>query len=124
MLKEVVPTRQIKGEPRRVWYLDDDMDLIVWYAEQGAVIGFQLATDKGKDEHALTWLEHKGFSHHRVDDGEGRPGRPKMSPILVEDGVPDVGRLLDRFERRAVNLPAALRDCVLGKLREYGSGRP
>jgi hypothetical protein len=124
MLKEVVPTRQVKGEPRRVWYLDDDMDLIVWYAEQGAIIGFQLTTDKRAQEHALTWFERKGFSHHRVDDGEGRPGRPKMSPILVEDGALDAGLLLERFEERAQHLPAALRECVRGKLREYGGGRP
>jgi hypothetical protein len=124
MLREIVETRQIKGEPRRAWYLDDDMDLIVWYSEQGALLGFQLTVDKRTEEHALTWFEQKGFTHHRVDDGEGRPGRPKMSPILVEDGVLNVGRLLDHFEERAGRLPAALRDGVTEKLREYGSGRP
>jgi hypothetical protein len=120
MLTEVVPTRQIDGEPRRVWYLDEIMDLIVWYSPDDQVLGFQLTSDKGTDEHALTWFAEKGFAHDRVDDGEGHPGHYKMTPILLEDGVLDCARLVRQFSEKDGLLPAEVRELVISKLTEYG----
>ena len=117
MLKEIVPTRQIPGEPRRVWFIDDEMDLIVWFGEADHIIGFQLCDDKGSNEHALTWFDAKGFSFERVDDGEGRPGHPKMAPVLMPDGSPDINRLLSRFSHKAGKVPKYLRNFVIAKLR-------
>ena len=42
MLTEIKGTRQIPGEGRRRWFRDDELDLIVWYEENGAIAGFQL----------------------------------------------------------------------------------
>lgn len=105
MLKEVVPTRQIAGEPARRWYMDKDMDLIVWLSERDDLLGFQLSYRVGRDERALTWLEGRGYSHDRVDDGEGRPGRYKMTPILIEDGGWDPGLLARVLLEKAQELP-------------------
>jgi hypothetical protein len=119
MLKEIVPTRQIPNEPRRVWFTDDVMDLIVWYADDGSILGFQLCDDKGSNEHALTWFRGKGYSYERVDDGEGRPGRYKMSPVLLPDGIPDIDKLLRHFRHKSERVPADIRVFVVTKLQEH-----
>lgn len=116
MLKELVPTRQIHGEPARQWYMDDDMDLIVWRSEANALLGFQLSYRLGGIEKALTWYEGRGYFHDRVDDGEGRPGRYKMTPILIQDGAWDPDLLLRVFLGKAEDLPAAVVDFVRGKI--------
>lgn len=118
MLKEIIPTRQIHGEPRRVWFMDDQMDLIVWFSGEQRIIGFQLCANKGQDEHALTWFQGKRYSYHRVDDGEGRPGGPKMAPILVSGGAPDVEALLSQFADKDDLLPEAVRGFVEERLEE------
>ena len=118
MLAEIVPTRQIPYEPRRIWFTDDDMDLIAWYADDDSVLGFQLCDSKGSDEHALTWFHGKGYSFERVDDGESRPGRHKMTPVLLPDGTPDMDRLMRHFRQKSERLPASLREFILAKLRE------
>jgi len=120
MLREVVPTRQIEGEPRRRWFMDEGMDLIVWSGEREELIGFQLAFKGPDEEKALTWMRGRGFSHHRVDDGEGRPGRYKMAPILLADGRVDAAALAASFRERAGELPARIVELVLARIEEYG----
>lgn len=116
MLKEVVPTRQIAGEPRRRWWMDDDMDLIVWRSETDGFLGFQLSYRLGGVEKALTWYAGRGYFHDRVDDGEGRPGRYKMTPILIEDGAWDPGLLARVFVERSAALPPDVFAFVRGKI--------
>lgn len=119
MLKEIIPTRQIPGEPRRVWFIDDEMDFIVWFGESDEIVGFQLCDDKGGNEHALTWFRARGYSFERVDDGEGHPGHPKMAPVLLPAGRPDVNRLLPRFRHKAKLVPKYIRNFVIAKLRAF-----
>ena len=70
MLQEIRNTRQIPSEHPRRWYMDETMDLIVWFGEDGSIVGFQLAYDHLDLEHALTWKYRSGFQHEKVDDGE------------------------------------------------------
>jgi len=123
MLKEVVPTRQIPDEPRRTWFIDEDMDLITWYGADERLIGFQLCDNKGVEEHALTWFLGKGYTYERVDDGEGHPGHPKMTPVLLPDGVPDIDALLRHFRSKSEQVPAIIREFVQAKLRELKEGQ-
>jgi hypothetical protein len=97
VLKEVQLSCQPGGEPIRRWFSDDHHDLIVWLANDGGIIGFQFCYDKSGDEHALTWLKDKGFAHRRIDDGEGRGLHHKMTPILIPDGIIDIGRIRSLF---------------------------
>ena len=82
MLREVNEVQQVPGEPRRRWFASEALDLIVWEDADRRVTGFQLCYRVDDDEKALTWRAGRGFTHNRVDDGEGRPARHKMSPVL------------------------------------------
>jgi hypothetical protein len=115
MLREMANVRQALPEPGRRWFADDYFDLMVWVGKRGEFIGFQLCYDKSGDEHALTWHQKTGFTHHRVDSGELQ--RPyKATPILVADGVVDFARLIHHFKERSREMDQQVARFVLGKI--------
>lgn len=116
MLQEIPSTRQRDGEARRRWFTDRYMDLTVWQDEDGGLLGFQLAYDKGGDEHALDWHRDRGLHHYRVDDGESDPGRYKQAPLLMPDGAVPWARLVEQFRRRGGALERDLRDRIMALL--------
>ena len=114
MLREVTGIQQVPGRPRRRWFEDDRFDLIVWTSDAGAVIGVQLCYDKGTtDERAVTWIEGRELTHYRVDDGERRPGRYKMTPILTRDGTLDGPGLIQAFLAASGALESDIVDAVV-----------
>ena len=122
MLRELANVRQVEGEPRRRWFSDERLDLVVWQDPGGEIIGFQLCYDKQRGEHALTWMAGLGFSHERVDNGENRPGRYKAAPILVEDGTFNMEEVAPDFLAHSESLEKGLRDFIYKKLLEYPMG--
>lgn len=117
-MREVVPTRQVPGEPRRRWFASRELDLIVWYDDAGALRGFQLCYDKGRAEHALTWEPAAGLVHRAVDDGEASAGvRHKATPVLALDAPLDVDSLRERFTAGSAGLPREIVELVVGRLR-------
>jgi hypothetical protein len=111
MLKEWEGIRQRQGEGNRRWFVDETMDLIVWFdGEQ--ISGFQLCYDKGSDEKALTWRRDDAPSHTRVDSGESRPGTFKSSPVLSDALDPAPVRIRGEFDSRAADLPGRIRELV------------
>ena len=119
MLKEVRKTRQIPNEPFRRWFSDKTFDLIVWYDPDNTIMGFQLCYRKGIDEHALTWLRGKGFSHNRIDDGEGRPARHKMTPLLALDGTFEKNHVLALFENESKEIDPEIVGIVTEMIKRY-----
>ena len=120
MLREVKRVRQIPGRPHRRWFEDDHLDLIVWSSGEGAIVGIQLCYDKGTpSERALTWLKDRELSHLRVDDGEDRPFKFKMTPILVPDGTFDGGELLAIFMAASQNLEPAIAKAVIAVIDRF-----
>jgi hypothetical protein len=124
MLTEYSGIREISGGRPRRWFYSEDEDLIVWYADDGSIFGFQLCYDKQKSERALTWLPQSGFSHERVDyGGSDSAGRglgsrlDKLTPLLVADGVFDIASLSRRFLQISQALPRDVFEFVSGKLQ-------
>lgn len=115
MLKEVQNTT---GANRR-WFSDDYFDLIVWYAEGKRINGFQLCYDRSRHEHALTWREGAGISHHRIDSGESSPLK-NMSPVLLPDGAIPFESLLQKFQEHAGTIDSEITEIVV---RELNKGR-
>ena len=121
MFRELRRVAQVPGEPHRRWFEDDGLDLVVWSSPDGAIVGIQLSYEKGTNrERALTWFQDRGFSHMRVDDGENRPGKYKMTPILVPDGTFDADELLKIFESSSRSLEPAVSKAVVDVIRGYG----
>jgi hypothetical protein len=119
MLHEVEKVRQIPGEGPRRWFSDQYFDLIVWYEKNGSVLGFQLCYDKFEKERALTWRRDRGFSHEKVDDGEGRPGEPKSTPILLPDGLFDASAITARFRKESAEIDPEVSRLVAKTLETY-----
>lgn len=119
MLKEYQGVKQIEGEARRRWFNDAYFDLIVWLDEQEQIVGFQLCYDIARRHRALTWRKERGFTHHRVDDGEHRPGKFKATPILVADGLFDAECVAERFQQAARQLDLDLTEFIYKKILAY-----
>jgi hypothetical protein len=119
MLKEYTKVSQTRGAPgRRRWFSDDELDLIVWYADSGAVTGFQLCYDRSGRERAFTWDEKHGMSHALVDGGEQTPLR-NDSPILTPSDVPPDARAAEKFKERASDVEYGIVALVLEKLEAF-----
>ena len=119
MLREYEHVRQVEGEGKRRWFSDDFFDLIVWSDDAGRIIGFQLCYDAELAPRALTWRRDFGYTHHRIDDGEHRPGKVKATPVLVADGLFDQRGIAAKFACAASDISPTITRFVLNKLLEY-----
>ena len=122
MLDEIEGARQVPGEGFRRWFRDDELDLIVWYADDGKIEGFQLCYDKLVHERALTFRKPNSYQHHAIDPGEPGQGGPKMSPVLVADGVVNNRRIEKTFSERAAKLPQELAAFVSQTILDFPGG--
>ncbi len=112
MLLELQNVRQIPGERRRRWFSSPDLDLIVWIDTDDKPAGFELCYDKKRQEKALRWSP-SGFAHMVVDDGEGRPGRHKSSPVLTGQGAFDADRIYKHFIAECRQLPEEIMNFIM-----------
>lgn len=104
----------------RRWFTDKDLDLIVWYANDNEIDGFQLCYDKTESEHSITWLKDKGYSHNKIDTGESVPGEFR-TPILVADGMMPLEKILKDFESKCEKIDYKLAKFILDKLKNMPS---
>lgn len=118
MLRELRNVQQVSGEAKRRWFFCHDLDLVVWQDDSGAISGFQLAYDKHKGEHSISWRRDRGYSHYVVDDGEPMAG-VNDTPFLYADGPFRRDRVLDQFLALASDVPADIVGFVAARLREF-----
>lgn len=118
MLKEISDVTQIRGEPRRRWFADKLLDLIVWMDERREIIGFQLCYRERGEECAVDWRPVNGLTHFRVDSGEIRPGRHKSAPVLLPRSAPAQARLAELFAARSADLEPGLALFVTTRLQD------
>lgn len=118
MLRELRNVQQVTGEAKRRWFFCHDLDLVVWEDEGGSVSGFQLAYDKQRNEHSLSWRRDHGFAHYVVDDGEPMAG-VNDTPFLYANGPFGRGRVLDLFLALSAEVPPEIVAFVAAKLREF-----
>jgi hypothetical protein len=120
VLSEIPDVRQIEHEGKRRWFRDEELDLIVWYRDNGSIDGFQLCYDKSTRERAFTWHSPDRYQHHAIDDGEGGGMVTKMTPVLVADGVFDSKRIGEIFASRSGSLPMEIVELVSLAIERYG----
>ncbi len=118
MLTEIHNPRQIEGEGFRRWFTDEYFDLIVWYSDDRALIGFQLCYDKLERERALTWTREHGFQHNRIDAGEV-PGHAKMTPVIIADGEFSRDPVAERFWKASGQIEPAVARFVYETVKKF-----
>ncbi len=117
MLREI--NTILDNDLSRRWFADDVMDLFVWINAKGIITRFQLCYNKNYSEHALTWKEEIGFQHNKVDDGEGRTGRHKGTPILVQDGQFDSDSIAQQFKINPKTIDTKIHEFIFEKLLSF-----
>jgi hypothetical protein len=95
------------------------MDLTVWLDDRDEITGFELCYDKGKNERAVRWARDAGFIHERVDDGEGRPGRYKATPVLLPDGLFEAKKISRSFHGNSRDIDQRIAEFVERKLHTF-----
>jgi hypothetical protein len=118
MLVEVERVAQVhRSAGYRRWYSDEELDLIVWYAESGAIIGFQLCYDIGGTERAFTW-KGDSLTHCAVDTGDESPLHNR-SPILVSCPAVSIDKVLEEFAARSQTLNPSITALVSSTISSF-----
>ena len=119
MLREIIPVPQPGNDLFRRWFEDEFFDLIVWYNQQREIHGFQLCYQKSGNEQALTWIEDRGYAHHRIDSGEQSVWETK-TPVLTATVAFPRQQIIESFLKRSNYLQPKVLQYVVRKLEEYG----
>jgi len=118
MLSEIKEVSQKRGEPKRRWFSDLNMDLFIWFNEDDEIVSYQLTYNKPLAEKALIWSEEKGFSHLGVDDG-ARPGKYPASPLLVKDGVIKPSEIISMLEKNSSELDRSILNFIVSGIEQH-----
>ena len=114
MLEEFSKVAQERGaDGARRWFSDEEMDLIVWIAEDGAFAGFELCYDKSGRERAFEWRSGGTLRRFVVDSGESTPLRNDTPILRSGGGEGDIKRVLAAFRARAARLEPAVVELVV-----------
>ena len=87
--------------------------------KDGGIDGFHLYYDIYRDQRALFWTKNSGFSHHEVDTGENRPGKPKGTPMIMDGGRFDKAAVVNEFKNRSHGLPPDVASFILSRIDAY-----
>ena len=103
MLIEVKEVRQIPEEGIRRWFMDKDMDLILWYDDEDVkLIGFQISYDKRSVQRTVTWKS--------ADEG-------KTSSLLTCDGPYNKNRVMRLLENNGAEMDKEVINFILHQLQ-------
>ena len=117
MLRELRNVRQEPGDSFRRWFTDENLEIVVWYAPDNSIFGFQICYDLRSQPRALTWTLKRGFSHAAIDEGDDKP-TSNRTPMLVPNSHYDAAKLRESFLASSGSLPAKEKAFIEGKLAE------
>jgi hypothetical protein len=104
VLVEVKDVRQIPDEGIRRWFMDKNMDLILWYDnDSDQIVGFQISYDKRSVQRTVTWKSG--------DEG-------KTSSSLTCDGPYNKKRVIRLIENNSGELESDLKDFIVHQLKK------
>jgi len=113
-LHEVTSGLQQEGKFRKRWFNCQSADLFVWHKDKN-LVRFEFCYNKHRDEHSLRWEQDVGFSHARIDDGEGLAAS-KSSPILIVDKDIDSDYIYAQFKELSTKIDTDIRLFTMRKL--------
>lgn len=87
MLDEVKNVRQYPQEGFRRWFMDKDMDLILWYeSESNIMVGFQVSYDKRSVQRTITWKSSNQGPSDSALTCDGPYNKKRLIRLLEEKG--------------------------------------
>ena len=104
MLRKISDIYFRPGEPKKLWFTDDALDLYIWISDKGHILKFQFTYDKPGDEKSLLWQIQSNLSHTSIDDGS-RPGKHPSSPISLGEVALDASRVIDLLKQNSAVIP-------------------
>lgn len=88
MLTEIENVRQIPDEGLRRWFMDSDMDLILWYEqEQKNPVGFQISYDKRSVQRTVTWKSLSGRDSVSSLTCDGPYNKNRIIRLIKQNGA-------------------------------------
>lgn len=117
MLQAITKPLQHGDENHRQWYINEEVELIVFTDKDNKLRQFQLAYDKLNQEHLLIWDIEHGFSHGCVDDGQAVSGRAR-APVMVSCQFNKITDALQQFQNHSHGLDREIREFIVDKLSE------
>jgi len=103
VLTEVKNVRQYPEEGNRRWFMDKDMDLILWFKNDiKNLIGFQISYDKRSVQRTITWKS--------ADEG-------KTGSSLTCDGPYNRKRIIRLLEQNCTEIESDIINFILHQLR-------
>lgn len=120
MFRESKIIAQIKGEPRRRWFVDGEHDLIVWVDRDATPIGFQLIYPVVDGPRVFTCAPSGRLSHARINEGSTGALGYNMTAIIERDDRAPVELVLVDFLVRSRKLERPIVELVVMRMRAYG----
>ena len=118
MLTELYLSQDKEVHTKKRWFQDDYFDLFTWEDESGQLTSFQLCYDRLGKERVISWDCHRGFGHHRIDDGESSPHK-NMTPVFVKDGNFSYEEVMPKFVKSSQQINQQISHFVIQKVKEY-----
>jgi len=107
MLRELDNFRQTHVEGARRRFIDEDLELILWYDRNNKLEGFQILYDKSAGTRTITWKKVK-------------PADGELKSVLVSDGPYNREKLQNLIEKSSGSLETDLRRFILERLKSHG----
>jgi hypothetical protein len=121
VIAEIRNVRQNPGDRFRRWFVDDQIEIFVWYEPDGGIFGFQICCKSSDASLVSTWTRMRGFSHSILDEGEDKP-TVNRSPLLRPAPPRNLGLVQRSFAAIADGLPQAEQAFVTAKLAKFDHG--
>lgn len=98
MLRKIADVYNRPGEPLKVWFTDEQLDLYLWLSDEDLILKFQFTYDKLHEEKSLLWQTRGRLSHTAIDEGS-QPGKHPSSPISRGEVPLDGTRVINLLEQ-------------------------
>lgn len=119
MLKEATNVTQIDGDPRRRWFWNNYLDLVVWFDDMDEIIGFQLYYDRHGDQAGLTWKEPSGYSQDNFEVREDPAGTYKPEAVIGFESMVRKEKIAEVFRKESLTVDKRIVDFIQKKIMSF-----
>ena len=118
MLRPISDIYVRQGEPKKLWFTDEKLDLYIWLSEDDSVLKFEFTYDKPNNEKSFLWRTPNIISHTEIDEGSNA-GKHPSSPISLGEVPFDTNRVIKLFNENRDVIPKKYFLFIHEKLSSY-----